>query len=151
MISNEEYIIWQAVLWLMFIFAIVNLFRLIYNFYESHLTEALLVLSVIIMGLGGLIGGIVMLFNCDYSKSVLKTYYPVDVDLMYDKYEVVIKHEDFRYEITDRRYYERVMDSCFYIKHIKHYDIFGGLEETIYDLKTFDKKDKKEAPIKIEL
>jgi hypothetical protein len=111
-----------------------------------------LVIGALFFGIGGGIGLIAYLFNADYNAEITESYNPDEVELMYDDYEVVIKYgEDKRFEITDKKRYERVMDSCFYIEKTTYYDIFGSDEGSDYELITFESDKKDNGPVKIDL
>jgi len=77
---------------------------------------------------------------------------PIEVKMMYDDEEVIIKYEEKRWEIKEHKKYTQLVNKCFYLLKKEDFNVFGFSTGYSYTLETYDKKDKKsDNAIHIEL
>ena len=142
-LENYQYYLLLSLLGLLFSFGVFCFIRFL--FYRDDMSsdgEMACIMGSIFLGIGCGIGTAAFLLNVDYSYNNNHNYHPNETSMFYDNTEVIIKYGedlDQRYEITDKKRYDRIIDSCFYIESYITYDIFGGTEDTIYELITYDK------------
>jgi len=152
--SENQYLIGLIAISLILAFGLFFLFRIL--FFRRRLSSDAIFNSIVgfsVFGIGGGLGVTVYLSDTIHSKEVTNNYYPQETKIMYDDEEVIVKYaKGKRINIKDKKRYDRVLDSCFYIEETTYFNIYGNSELVEYKIHTYQSKEKsKSEPISIEL